>query len=147
MSRSPQRNVLSGDQSDRRARSRWLQILAIPAFLIAAVLLPSPAAQAQRELYSKILIAAEAILPQCVDLSAGSCAYLLFIGAQSPRMKGRPEEDLPPALANLPGARFNAAFSFSLSDPDLCQLTSAFTEGLTTFRKCGEGPGPAHRDS
>lgn len=122
MSGTLQRNVLPGHQSVRRARSRWLQILAIPAFLIAAVLLPSPAAQAQRVLYSKILIAAEAILPQCVDLPAGSCAYPLFIGAQSPRMKGRPEEGLPPALANLPGARFNTAFSFSLSDPDLCQL-------------------------
>jgi hypothetical protein len=35
-------------------------------------------------------------LPQCADLPDGSCAYPLFIGAHSPRMKGRPEEGLPP---------------------------------------------------
>ena len=122
MSGTLQRNVLPGHQSVRRVRSRWLQILAIPVFLIAAVLLPSPAAQAQSVLYSKILIPAETMLPQCADLPAGSCAYPLFIGAHSPRMKGFPEEGLPPVLSNLPGARFNTAFSFSQTDPDLCQL-------------------------
>ena len=89
---------------------------------IAAVLLLSSAAQAKKVLYSKILIPAETILPQCADLPTGSCAYPLFIGAHSPRMKGRPEEGLPPALSNLPGARFNIAFSFSQTAPDLCQL-------------------------
>lgn len=122
MSRSSQRNILPGHQSDRRTRLRRLRILAIPVYSIAAVLLLSSAAQAKKVLYSKILIAAETVLPQCADLPAGSCAYPLFIGAHSPRMKGRPEEGLPPALSNLPGARFNTAFSFSQTDPDLCQL-------------------------
>ena len=122
MSRSPQRNVLSGHQSVRRARSRRLRILAIPIYLIAAVLLLSSAAQAKKVLYSKILIPAETILPQCADLPAGSCAYPLFIGAHSPQIKGHPGEGLPSALSILPGARFNTAFSFALSDPDLCQL-------------------------
>lgn len=37
-------------------------------------------------------------------------------------MKGPRRKGLPPALSNLPGARFNTAFSFSQTDPDLCQL-------------------------
>jgi hypothetical protein len=122
MSRSSQGGALPGHQSDRRARFRQLRKLVIPVYSIAAVLLLAPAAQAKKVLYSKILIPAETILPQCADLPAGSCAYPLFIGAHSPRMKGRPEEGLPPALSNLPGARFNTAFSFSQTDPDLCQL-------------------------
>lgn len=122
MSRSSQGDALTGHQSVRRARSRWVQILALPVFLIAAVLLPSSAAQAKKVLYSKILIPAETILPQCADLPAGSCAYPLFIGAHSPQMKGIRGMGLPSALSNLPGARLNTAFSFSLSDPDLCQL-------------------------
>ena len=122
MSTSSQRNVLPDHENVRRARSRQLKMLALPVCLIAAVLLLAPAAQAKEVLYSKTLIAAETMLPQCADLPAGSCAYPLFIGAHSPRMKGRPEKGLPPALSNLPGARFNTAFSFSQTDPDLCQL-------------------------
>lgn len=122
MSRALMRNILPGHRSDRLARSRRLRILAIPVYSIAAVLLLSSAAQAKKVLYSKILIPAETIPPQCADLPTGSCAYPLFIGAHSPRMKGRPEEGLPPALSNLPGARFNTAFSFFQTDPDLCQL-------------------------